>query len=249
MDAEKKENAGRSQNPAIAHVRKKNVALETGKAATAKGAFTKAVLMLAGLFIASGATCFLTISPRTLFLLVFAAFGVSIVICMKPQYTASLAAPYVVMEGMLLGQIATIQERLHPGVSVQTLLITLVIAALVALSYRFQWVMVNELFKSRVFLVTFGIATVYAIDLVLLIGFDKNVPMIHESDWKGILASLFVIYVAAMNLVWDFDDICVLTEKGMPKYYEWFFAFSLVVTLIWLYVEVTQLIRKILRIV
>jgi uncharacterized YccA/Bax inhibitor family protein len=75
-----------------------------------------------------------------------------------------------------------------------------------------------------------------------------QVPMIHESNWKGVLASLFVISVAAMNLAWDFDEICTLSAKGLPKYYEWYFGFGVVVTLIWLYVEAMQLLRKITRI-
>ena len=70
---------------------------------------------------------------------------------------------------------------------------------------------------------------------------------IHESNWKGVLASLFVISVAAMNLAWDFDEICTLSAKSLPKYYEWYFGFGVVVTLIWLYVEAMQLLRKITR--
>ena len=112
----------------------------------------------------------------------------------------------------------------------------------------FHWVEVNQVFKSSTFLATIGIAIVYVIDLVLMLGFDMQVPMIHENNWKGILASVLVIYVAARNLVWDLDDICTLSAKGLPKYYEWYFGFSLVITLIWLYVEIVQLLRKIARI-
>ena len=88
----------------------------------------------------------------------------------------------------------------------------------------------------------------YLIDLVLILGFDMRVPLIHEADWKGVLASLFLVGVAAMNLAWDFETICTLSAKGLPKYYEWYFAFGFVVTLIWLYLEALELIRKISRV-
>ena len=237
----------RNENPVFVVAERANVEAVAENPATAKGAFGKAALLLVALFIATGVSCFLTMEPRTWLTLALAAFGVGIVICRNPQYTATLAPLYVVLEGILLGQIALAEEKVYPGIAVQTLVVTFVIAAVVAAGYFFRWVEVNEAFKSRVFLVTAGIAAVYLVDLVLLLGFGMQVPMIHESNWKGVLASLFVISVAAMNLAWDFDEICTLSAKSLPKYYEWYFGFGVVVTLIWLYVEAMQLLRKITR--
>ena len=70
-----------------------------------------------------------------------------------------------------------------------------------------------------------------------------RVPLIHEADWKGILVNLFLVGVAAMNLALDFETICSLSAKDLPKYYELYFAFSFVVTLLWLYLEAQELIR------
>ena len=247
MVNEKKKETLRNENPVFIVAERANVEAVTENPATTKGAFGKTVLLLIALFIATGVSTFLTIEPSTWLKLALGAFGVGIVICRNPQYTATLAPLYVVMEGILLGQIALAEEKVYPGIAVQTLVVTFVIAAVVAAGYYFRWVEVNEVFKSRVFLVTAGIAAVYLVDLVLLLGFGMQVPMIHESNWKGVLASLFVISVAAMNLAWDFDEICTLSAKGLPKYYEWYFGFGVVVTLIWLYVEAMQLLRKITR--
>ena len=216
--------------------------------ATAKGSYIKVVLLLLALFIATGVSWFMQISPRSILLLVIAAFSVGVFICRNPEYSPAVSPLYVVMEGTVLGQIVKIEESAYPGIALQTLIITFVIAAIVAAAYICKWIKVNEFFKSRVFLVTAGIAVVYLIDLVLILGFDMRVPLIHEADWKGVLASLFLVSVAAMNLAWDFETICTLSAKDLPKYYEWYFAFGFVVTLIWLYMEAMQLIRKISRV-
>lgn len=247
MEEEKRKEKGRLGNPALNYAKDAAVALSGEETATTKGAFEKLGLLLIGLFIATGVSCYLSISGGALFVLVILALGVGWYICLLPQFTAALAPLYVVLEGVLLGQIAINEEELHPGIPLQTLLVTFVIAVFVAAMYFFNWVEVNEVFKSRVFLATFGILVVYIVDLVLLLGFNIRIPMLHESNWKGILASLFIISVAAMNLAWDFEEVCKLSAKGLPKYFEWYFAFGLIVTLIWLYLEAMDLLRKITR--
>ena len=216
--------------------------------ATTRGSYVKVVLLLLALFIATGVSWFLQITPRSVLLLVFAAFAVGVFICRNPEYSPAVSPLYVVMEGTVLGQLVKIEESAYPGVALQTLIITFVIAVIIAAAYICKWINVNDVFKSRVFLVTAGIAVVYLIDLVLIFGFDRQVPLLHEANWKGILVSLFLVSVAAMNLAWDFETICTLSAKGLPKYYEWYFAYGLVVTLIWLYLEAMQLIRKITKV-
>ena len=216
--------------------------------ATARGSYVKVVLLLLALFIATGISWFMQISPRSVLLLVFAAFAVGVFICRNPEYSPAVSPLYVVMEGTVLGQLVKIEESAYPGVALQTLIITFVIAVIVAAAYICKWINVNDVVKSRVFLVTAGIAVVYLIDLVLIFGFDRQLPLLHEANWKGILISLFLVSVAAMNLAWDFETICTLSAKGLPKYYEWYFAYGLVVTLIWLYLEAMRLIRNITKV-
>ena len=245
----KKKDFSRMNNPVLDHV--KDLPVEGDvlvEKATARGSYVKVVLLLLALFIATGISWFMQISPRSVLLLVFAAFAVGVFICRNPEYSPAVSPLYVVMEGTVLGQLVKIEESAYPGVALQTLIITFVIAVIVAAAYICKWINVNDVFKSRVFLVTAGIAVVYLIDLVLIFGFDRQVPLLHEANWKGILVSLFLVSVAAMNLAWDFETICTLSAKGLPKYYEWYFAYGLVVTLIWLYLEAMRLIRNITKV-
>ena len=244
-----KEIFSRMNNPVLDQVKDLSVE-ETSllEKATTRGSYVKVVLLLLALFIATGVSWSLQITPRSVLLLVFAAFAVGVFICRNPEYSRAVSPLYVVMEGTVLGQLVKIEESAYPGVALQTLIITFVIAVIIAAAYICKWINVNDVFKSRVFLVTAGIAVVYLIDLVLIFGFDRQVPLLHEANWKGILVSLFLVSVAAMNLAWDFETIFTLSAKGLPKYYEWYFAYGLVVTLIWLYLEAMQLIRKITKV-
>jgi len=244
-----KKDCKRINNPVLDHVKDLHVEEELlVEKATARGSYVKVVLLLLALFLATGISWFMQISPRSLLLLVFAAFAVGVFICRNPEYSPAVSPLYVVMEGTVLGQIVKIEESAYPGIALQTLIITFVIAVIVAAAYTCKWVNVNDVFKSRVFLVTAGIAVVYLIDLVLILGFNLQMPLLHEANWKGILVSMFLVSVAAMNLAWDFETIHMLSEKELPKYYEWYFAFGFVVTLIWLYMEAMQLIRKITKV-
>ena len=248
MEKKKKESC-RMKNPVLDRV--KDLPVEESsllEKATARDSYVKVVLLLLALFIATGISWFMQISPRSILLLVIAAFAVGVFICRNPEYSPAVSPLYVVMEGTVLGQLVKIEESAYPGVALQTLIITFVIAVIVAAAYICKWINVNDVFKSRVFLVTAGIAVVYLIDLVLIFGFDRQLPLLHEANWKGILVSLFLVSVAAMNLAWDFETICTLSAKGLPKYYEWYFAYGFVVTLIWLYLEAMRLIRNITKV-
>lgn len=246
---EKKKETGRINNPVLDRVKELTMEDEALiEKASIQSSYGKIILLLLALFITTGVSWFFEISPRSMLFLAFAAFGVGLVICRYPQCAPAISPLYVVMEGVLLGQVVKIEESAYPGIAVQTLVVTFVIAVIVAASYILKWIMVNEAFKSRVFLVTAGITIVYLIDLVLILGFNMQVPLLHEANWKGILVSLFLIGVAAMNLAWDFETIHMLSEKELPKYYEWYFAFGFVVTLIWLYMEAMQLVRKITKV-
>lgn len=87
----------------------------------------------------------------------------------------------------------------------------------------------------------------YSTDLILMVSFGIDVSLLHDTGWKGIATSLIIIIVAAMNLLWDYEEIHSLTEKGLPKEYEWYCTFGLVLTLFWLYIECLDLLRKWLK--
>jgi len=110
-------------------------------------------------------------------------------------------------------------------------------------AYRSGLIKATENFKLGVVAATGGIFLVYLATIVLGF-FGINIPMIHESGIVGIGFSLFVVVIAALNLVLDFDFIETGVEQGAPKYMEWYGAFGLMVTLVWLYIEFLRLLSK-----
>ena len=111
------------------------------------------------------------------------------------------------------------------------------------LVYKSGWIPVTENFRLGVFAATAGIALIYLASFILSF-FGIAIPMIHEGGLVGILFSVFVIIVASLNLVLDFDFIEKGAEHGAPKFMEWYAAFGLLITLVWLYVEVLRLLSK-----
>jgi uncharacterized YccA/Bax inhibitor family protein len=111
------------------------------------------------------------------------------------------------------------------------------------LAYRSGLIRATENFKLGVVAATGGIALLYLVNIVMGF-FGTRIPFIHESGTVGILFSLFVVVIAALNLVLDFDFIETGAEMGAPKYMEWYAAFGLMVTLVWLYLEILRLLAK-----
>ena len=170
-----KKDCKRINNPVLDRVKDLHVEEDLlVEKATARGSYVKVVLLLLALFIATGVSWSLQITPRSVLLLVIAAFAVGVFICRNPEYSSAVSPLYVVMEGTVLGQIVKIEESVYPGIALQTLIITFVIAVIVAAAYICKWIDVNDVFKSRVFLVTAGIAVVYLIDLILILGFNMQ---------------------------------------------------------------------------
>ena len=158
------------------------------------------------------------------------------------------AAPYTVplyaaFEGLLLGGISATYEQRYPGIVVNAVALTFGTLAALLLAYRAGLVRATENFKLGVFAATGGIALVYLVSMVMGF-FGRSIPYIHESGTIGIGFSLFVVVIAALNLVLDFDFIERGSEMGAPRYMEWVGAFGLLVTLIWLYLEILRLLAK-----
>jgi uncharacterized YccA/Bax inhibitor family protein len=150
---------------------------------------------------------------------------------------------YAALEGLALGGISAVFESRYPGIVSQAVFLTFGTLAALLIAYRSGWIKATENFKLGVVAATGGIFFVYLISFVLSF-FGVSIPLIHGSGVFGILFSLFVVVIAALNLVLDFDFIEQGAEQGAPKYMEWFAAFGLMVTLIWLYLEVLRLLSK-----
>jgi uncharacterized YccA/Bax inhibitor family protein len=158
--------------------------------------------------------------------------------------TAPITAPiYAVLEGLFLGGISAVFEARFPGIAAQAVFATFGTLLGLLLAYRSGLIRATENFKLGVFAATAGIALLYLVGFILSF-FGKGIPYIHESGWFGIGFSLFVVTIAALNLVLDFDFIEQGASAGAPKYMEWYAAFGLLVTLVWLYIEILRLLSK-----
>jgi uncharacterized YccA/Bax inhibitor family protein len=161
--------------------------------------------------------------------------------------TASpITAPiYAAFEGLFLGGISSIFEVMYPGIVSQAVFLTLGIFFALLFAYKSRIIRPTENFKLGVFAATAGIAVVYVINLFMGF-FGSSIPVlqIDNASPLSIGISIFIVIIAALNLVLDFDFIESGVEAHAPKYMEWYSAFGLMVTLVWLYIEILRLLAK-----
>lgn len=154
-----------------------------------------------------------------------------------------IAPLYAVFEGLALGGLSAVMESVYPGIVIQSLSLTFSILFALLAIYKLRLIKVTENFKLIVASATSGVALYYLASFI--VGwFGVELPLIHESTTGGIVFSLFVVFLASANLVVDFDFIEQGAENRVPKYMEWYGAFGLLVTVIWLYVEILRLLGK-----
>ena len=170
-------------------------------------------------------------------------FGLAMFISFKPSVAPFASPIYAVVEGLFLGMMTMLFESMYPGIAFQEILGTMAVFFAMLALYRFKIIKVTERFKSIVFGATAGIAILYLATLALRF-FGISIPMIYDGGIIGIGFSLLVIGIAAMNLAIDFNFIEEQVERGASKNMEWFAAFGLLVTLIWLYLEILRLLSK-----
>jgi uncharacterized YccA/Bax inhibitor family protein len=170
-------------------------------------------------------------------------FIVAMITVFKKEYSPMLAPAYALLKGFFLGGISSMFEARFPGIVVQSVMCTLGVTLALLFLYKSRMVTVSDKFRMGVIACTGGIAIVY-IGSMILGFFGMNVGFIHSSGPMGILFSLFVVAVAALNLMLDFDFIETGERAGAPSYMEWYAAFGLMVTLVWLYVEILRLLSK-----
>ena len=246
-DETKKTDDKEINNPVLKRIKNKNKIESYQKVATTEGASLKSLLLLALVIASSVISCYYAFPIRSILMIIIGAFITGLYICWNPKSSMCLSPVYAVLEGIALGQISVHEETSCDGIVLQAVLMTLILALLTALSYNRKWIGVNEAFRSNVVRTTIAIALLYFADMALIMGFGMDIPLLHDMGWKGIGISLTVIVIAASNLACDFADIDSLTAKGFPSYFEWYFSFSFMVSLIWMYLEGLNLLRKIKR--
>ena len=160
-----------------------------------------------------------------------------------PKASPFTSPLYTIAEGLFLGAISAIFEMQYPDIAFQAVGITFCTLFAMLLLYTTGVIRATPAFRRGIMAATFGIMLIYLLTYVLRM-FGIGIPYIHGSGLVGIGFSLFVVVIAAMNLVLDFDLIEEGAKRRAPKYMEWYAAFGLLVTLVWLYIEILRLLSK-----
>lgn len=173
-------------------------------------------------------------------------FALALVTIFKREWAPYTAPAYAVAEGLFLGAISAMYNHIYNGIVFQAACLTFGTLLAMLIAYRAGWIRATQKFRAGVFAATGGICLVYLVSIVLNL-FGASFPYIHGAGPIGIGFSLFVVVIAALNLVLDFDFIEQGAAHGAPKYMEWYGAFGLLVTLVWLYIEILRLLSKLNR--
>lgn len=214
---------------------------------TVNGAINKSYLMFFCLLGAGGFAWFQIVTGGTALLMPFlsvggiGAFVLVIVTQFNPHWSPITAPAYAIMEGLLLGSFTTVMEGFIPGIGTQAIGLTLGVLFLMLGLYRWGVIRPTEKFRSIIIGAIMTIALFYLTTFVLRM-FGVQVLGLHQMGWFGIVISIVIIGVAALSLILDFDLIDQYSQAGVPKYMEWFAAMGLMVTLVWLYVEIVRLL-------
>ena len=221
---------------------------------TVKGTATKSLILI--LMILAGAMytwkiAYAAINPASLqpwmWGGVIGGFVVAMIISFKPIWAQYLAPIYAVLEGLFLGAISAVFSQAFaataPGIVMNATLLTILTAVVMLIIYRTNLIKVDGKF-ARIMTIAIGaIALYYLVSMVLSL-FGVNLTMLHNSGPLSIGISLVIIGVAAFSLLMDYEFIVRASESGAPKYMEWYGAFGLMVTLVWLYLEILKILAK-----
>jgi len=171
----------------------------------------------------------------------------AIAISFKPNWAGYLAPLYGLLEGLFIGGISAIFNAAfaekYPGLVMQAVGLTFGVAISMFLLYNFRVIKATEKLKSVIIMATVGIGVFYLLTMLLRL-FGVNVSFMYDSSLLSIGISIFIVAIAALNLILDFDMIEQGAERGAPKFMEWYGAFGLMVTLVWLYLEILRLLSK-----
>ena len=211
---------------------------------TFDGALAKTAILL---LICTVAGCFSWASPGLQLPLVIVGclggFVVALVAMFNPPWTPVLAPAYAGLEGLALGAISYMMESAYHGIVLNAVLLTFGVLAIMLLLFTSRAIRVTPGLRTGIIAATMAIALVYLVDIVLRM-FGIHVPYINETGPLGIGISLVIVCVAAFNLLLDFDAIEQGIRARSPKYMEWYCGLALLITLVWLYLEMLRLLSK-----
>ena len=234
----------RSGNPALNKKTFENLTNTSGGVMTLDGAVNKTAISLLLLMCAA----YYTYSNGNLSLIwpgFIGGFIVAMITIFKKEWSPVTVPIYAVLEGLALGGISSVYDHEYTGIVQQAIFLTFGIFATLLFAYKTKVIKPTENFKLGVFAATGGIAIVYLASFIMsMFGSGMSIMSPDNSSWMSIGFSLFVVVIASLNLVMDFDYIEDAVDNGAPKYMEWYGAFGLLVTLVWLYLEILRLLAK-----
>mgnify|MGYP006176782913 FL=1 len=234
----------RSGNPALNKNTFKNLSIDGNQTMTIDGTVNKTSIALIILLMSSYYTF---TSSNTSFIMVGMILGLVLAITtvFKKHWAPITVPAYAICQGLALGGISAIYESMYTGIVQQAVFLTMGIFMALLFAYKTKIIKATENFKLGVFAATGGIGIVYLISFIMsFFGEGLSIMNIQNSSMMSIGFSLFVVIIASLNLVLDFDFIEEASEMGVPKYMEWYATFGLLVTLIWLYLEILRLLAK-----
>ena len=171
----------------------------------------------------------------------FGGFIAAMIVSFKPTTAPYLALPYAALEGLFLGGISAMFEQRYHGIAIQAVGLTFGVLGALLIAYRTRLIRVTDQFRAMVVAATFGIMLFYVATLILGL-FHFSLQALYAPTPLGIGISLVIVAIAALNVVLAFDLIDRGVAGGAPKFMEWYCAFSLMVTLVWLYLEMLRLL-------
>lgn len=237
----------RSGNPTLSEkIFQQNAqAVPAGEQMTVTGTANKIGILFLILLIGASISWYMP-SPLFLWGGAIGGFIVAMVTVFKKEWSPITAPLYAGLEGLFLGAISMIYASAYEGIIFNAVALTIGIFAAMFLIYRSGLISVTHKFRMGIVAATGGVALVYFASIILSF-FNINLSLVTGTGMWGIGFSLLVIGIAALNLVLDFDLIDRGAEAGAPKYYEWYTAFGLIITLVWLYIEILRLLGKMQR--
>ena len=170
-------------------------------------------------------------------------FIVAMVTTFKKQWSPVTAPIYALLEGLVLGGLSAMLELRYPGIAIQAVSLTFGTLFVLLIAYRSGWIQVTQKFRLGIIAATGGIFVFYMLEMILGF-FGVQFMSVNGNGIIGIGFSLIVVAIAALNLVLDFDFIEQGVQYGAPRYMEWYGAFGIMVTLVWLYLEILRLLSK-----
>ena len=245
----------KSSNPTLQEKMYQGTILEgisTGEEMTVKGTMNKfGVLML--LMIASTLFAWSQFykgsDPKPLMLIgVFGGLGLALIMMFKKQWAPVIAPAYAILEGLFVGSISAMYDYAYPGLPTQAVALTLLVTLIMFVLYRYRIIKVTKKLRTVVTVATAAIAIFYLIQWITYLAMGSPIGgFTNAATPLGIGFSILVVGLAAFNLLLNFDTIEKGVELRAAKYMEWYSAFGLLVTIVWLYLEILRLLSKLQR--